>query len=159
MIEGWLAAGQLNEAMAVVEAMRARGVAPNTATVVTLLRGALHLAQHPPDASAAAGGATTPDSKQWPTNPVDSVLDQLLQVRAPALLRGSIWTDSFFTPEESEALKAAIHEWAHYPGRSALDRDAVLQGAPTSYPFELPFENAVRPLRPSAWAAASVLRN
>ena len=138
MIDGWLQAGRLDEAMAVVETIRARGVVPNTTTVLSMLRGALAAAGGGPDAAATTAAMR-------PGKPVEDVLDQLLQLRAPALLRGSIWADSFFTPDEAKALEAAITEWANHPHRSPVDRDAVLQGGSAVYPFELPFENAVRP--------------
>ena len=148
MIDGWLQAGRLDEAMAIAETMRARGVQPNTTTVVSLLRGAVASADkassNVPSHASAAAAALAATSLPPAGKPVEDVLDQLLQMRAPALLRGSVWTDPLFSSEETSALEAAIREWVQHPGRSPLDRDAILQGASTTYPFELPFENAVR---------------
>jgi uncharacterized lipoprotein YbaY len=74
------------------------------------------------------------------------VLDHLLRVRAPALLRGGLWADAALGPSERAQLQTLITTWAERPQRTAADRAAILRGGDpaTPLPFELPFDNAVR---------------
>jgi pentatricopeptide repeat protein len=43
MMEGWLQAGRVPEARAILDSMTARGVVPTTAAVLALLRGTLRI--------------------------------------------------------------------------------------------------------------------